>query len=421
LKLYKKSLSVNKKIDYTVLYFFSVFIILCFVKANTEDVIKNIYVYHFNLNIIPVIIGICVFFSVVILFRRRPYLDRITVGLFYSALLGIIPIVYAENINHYWGNYLPLLISLISYTICTQSEVDFPEEIYKIICLVCVIISIQVIATELNYFSNLSISNFNNVSVKAFMSIPIGSSNLIAAYLLPMVGFINSFKRNKLTFIVTVLSIYALILCRSKNALSLAILMVCFLIIKKVYMFILKDYSVNRNKKLIILSLISLMFGVALIFVLNLLGKIISDWEFSLYFSPYSNYIMNYLDTISSGRIVVYQIELMRFTDHIFLGNGYGYNLDYLRSHNWIIEILVQKGIIGLAIYIFCLYNIFKNALQYYKDSFSRASINLLLIIYVQGLFEITIFTIGMDFLIWSISGFLIARSSFLRKQTIEY
>lgn len=410
--------SLVKKNDNTIFFFFMIIMIFCFGVVstdNTVDLIKQVYVFHFNLNI-KMLIGIFIFFTLVSVFKR-PNMDKISSGLIASAVLGLVPLMYVENTSSYWGNYLPVLISIFSYTICSQSKVDFSNKLFKITCLVCIIISVQVIATELNYFSSLSFGNFSDVSVKALMNIPIGASNLIAAYLLPMLIFINSFKRNIFTFCISLLTIYALILCRSKNALSVIMLFVFFIVIKKIYSFILNDKSVNKKTKIFITITATTFFGFIFIFVLNMVGSIVSDLQFS-YQSPIANPTLNYLDSITSGRILVFQNELTRFTDHIFLGNGFGSTFGQAKSHNWIIEVLVQRGIIGALIYVSCLVTIFKSGLKFYKtDKFIRAGINLLLILFIQGLAEVTVFTSGIDFLIWSISGFIISRSKQLKLQ----
>jgi len=77
--------------------------------------------------------------------------------------------------------------------------------------------------------------------------------------------------------------------------------------------------------------------------------------------------------------------------------------------------------VIGLFIYLFCILTVLRNGFKYYRtDRFIRASVNLLLVIFIQGMFEVTVFKIGMDFLIWSISGFMIARVIVLTRKNKE-
>jgi O-antigen ligase len=186
---------------------------------------------------------------------------------------------------------------------------------------------------------------------------------------------------------------------------------------KKVIKYILKDRSVNKKTKVIIMLLVTAVFGGILAFVMNMIGLVIKELSFS-YFSPYTNPIVNYLDTMSSGRVVVLQEQLTRFTNHLFLGNGYSYNIGETKSHNWFLDLLVQRGFIGTVIFIFCIKSIFKSSKPFYStDKFTRAGVNMLAIMLIQGLFEITFFTISIDFLVWSMAGFLIARRRFLKTQ----
>lgn len=411
-----------KKIDYTFYYFTVFFLTMCFARLVTDSTGTNeIYVFHFNSNL-KVLIIFCVFYTFVALLRRLA-IDHIAISLISLVVLGIIPFAYAEITSSYWGNYFPILIAFTSYFICRQSKADLSDKIYTVICIVSVIISLQVIITEYNIFSSLSFANFNNVTAKAVMNIPIGSSNMIAAYLLPLTIFIITYSkggRKFLPFLIIMLSLYALILCRSKNAISVFVILLLFICIKKVVGYFIKDRSVNGQTKILFLTLMAPFFAVLVLIVFKVISFVISDLQFT-YYSPIANPFLNYLDTITSGRISVFQDEIQRFTKHIFLGNGFGAILGEAKSHNWIIELLVQRGFIGLFIYLYCIISIFKNGMKYYRnDAFIRASINLLLIIFIQGLAEVSVFSVGFDFLIWSTAGFLMARVSMLKKNQLS-
>lgn len=402
---------VFKSIDDTVLYFIVFFIALLFVQQHPGD--AGLFAYHFNIskNIIIVIIA---FFFIFMSITKQMYVDDITFLLLLSVYLGVIPFFYAANINSYWGNFLPLIVSLVSYHICRQSKIDFSKTILWILYFVCLVLSIQVIAIELSYFSNLYLSNLTNTLAKSNLKIPIGDSNLIAAYLLPLVIFIVSFKKNIITFIVVAMSTYALILCRSKNALILIMLLLFAYVVNTLYHCLLKDTSLDIKYRWLVLIIIIVLIGMLLFGLLTTAFGIISKLKFS-YDSPYNNEVLKYMDTITSGRVIIFQNELIRFSKHPFLGNGFGYNLGQKRSHNWIIEIMVQRGIIGLLIYLLCIEKVFKTGMRFYKkDTFVKASVNMLCVVFIQGLFEVTVSIVGIDFLIWSISGFLMARAKVL-------
>jgi hypothetical protein len=409
----------NKPLKSTItwFYFFAFFLALCFIdEVNLDEPTKISTVFHINASKLYVLIGLCSFFVLITLFKK-PHFDKVFAGLVASASLGVLPLLYIENSYNYWGNYLPLLITVAAYFICVQTKSDVSEKIYKILCLICSIISIQLIATEYHLFGGLSLGDIQNVEIKGSMKIPIGESNFIAAFLLPMLIYIFTYKRTKLTYLVSILTVYGLMLCRSKNALGLVMLIIFFMLTKKVIKYILKDRSVNKKTKVIIMLFVTAVFGGILVFVMNMIGLVIKELSFS-YFSPYTNPIVNYLDTMSSGRVVVLQEQLTRFSNHLFLGNGYSYNIGETKSHNWFLDLLVQRGFIGTVIFIFCIKSIFKSSKPFYStDKFTRAGVNMLAIMLIQGLFEITFFTISIDFLVWSMAGFLIARRRFLKTQ----
>jgi len=405
-----KIISIKEKANYSLLYFYAFFMVLIFNVNSTSNRVNVISVFHTEFNMLIIIFGICMFFSMLSLLRR-PFINYTALALLCAAVLGLIPLMYYKNTENYWGNYIPLLVSLASFYICMKSKGDFTEKVYKTFCFVSVVISLQVIITEFHFFNSLSFSNFSNVAVKTFISIPIGDSNLIAAYLLPLIVFIFSYRNNLLGVIISGVSLYALVLCRSKNAISLAVLIIFISLYKKLYCIIIKKKSIH----FLIVPLI-VIFAILFVGVLNIIGMVISDLQFP-YISTYTNSTLNYLDSITSGRIIIFENEFMRFLNHPFFGNGFGYSLGQIRSHNWILELLVQRGLFGAIIYLFCIVKVIKNGfLFYYTDKFANTCINMLGVIYLQGLLEITVFTIGVDFLIWSISGFLFARIRYLSK-----
>ncbi len=404
--------SVNKygkKTDYGLLFFLLCFLILIFTVDNMNINDAKIYVYTLNIKKSLAFTGVCMLFTCISIIRK-PYIDEVAVILLFSALLGVVPYIYAKNISHYLGNYVPLIISFASYYICRQSKGVPLQAVVNIFYFVCTVVSMEVIATELHYLGKLSITNFANPYAKAFLKLPIGDSNLIAAYLLPLIVFIMTLKPNCFGSVIVAIASLAIVLCRSKNAIALMILIVCCVIAKKFLKWVVRDKPLDKKYLCLFLVLVFIVFSGLFVGATKLIGIIIRDLRFS-YSSPYSNQVLNYLDSISSGRLVIFQTELGRFLQHPLLGNGFGYDLGQAKSHNWIIDLLVQRGIIGLLLYGWSIVKVFNKGLKFYKsDIIIRACINLLCIIYIQGLLEVTVFTAGIDFLIWSISGFMTAR-----------
>lgn len=392
------------------------FLILLFCTSYTLNNVVEIHVKYLNVNSIYLLCIFSLLFFVIACIRKYD-INRISIMLVISIAFGVIPLMYTTNLDSYFGNYLTVIISGITFYIISNTKKDFTDIIYKLLCLISLIISVQVIYTEYMIFGNLSFSNISNESIKLFMKIPIGSSNLIAAFLLPLLIFIESYgDKSRIKHLICLINIYSLVLCRSKNALSLFFIIIFYLFAKRIYFFIIKDKSFSKNKKLIIIMFINAMLLLGVILTFNIILNILNSLRFDYYISPLSNGILNKIDTISSGRVVVYLDEINRIKDHIIFGNGFAYELGMKRSHNWVIDLLVQRGIIGLYIYSYCLYNILKIRLNN-KDKFIKSSFNLLLVIFIQGLFEVTVFTLGIDLLIWSISGFMYARYRYLRNK----
>ncbi|WP_214797667.1 O-antigen ligase family protein [Exiguobacterium sp. s5] len=404
--------------DYTLIFFFSIFLTLVFAVNDTEILTKVYYVFNVRVNEIVVITSITLM-TLFLSLLKNPKFDKVFLFLFVSLILGIVPLLYVDTLNSYWGNFYPLIVSLTAYYVCSQSKVDFTERVYQTLLIVSLILSLQVVYTEFQYFSSLSFGNLSNVSIKGAMNIPIGSSNMIAAFLAPIIIFLLSYKRNVKTWGVVLISFYAILLCRSKNAILILSIFLLISIISKMFKRLMRDQSLTPQMKVpVIIGVIISLIGIFALFI-DFANTVITDLRFA-YYSPYMNTVLNYLDTISSGRIYVYHMELKRFSEHLFFGNGFGYEFGQARSHNWLLELLVQKGLVGFFIYLLCIFYVIKSGLAYKSDKFVFASLNLLAVIYLQGLFEVTIFTTGIDFLIWGISGFVISRVNYIKKHGLE-
>ena len=71
---------------------------------------------------------------------------------------------------------------------------------------------------------------------------------------------------------------------------------------------------------------------------------------------------------------------------------------------------MVQKGIMGVLLYFTSIGIVIKTGWRHREDIFVRAAIYAILLIHVQGLFEISVFTAKIDFLIWSMAGLMMSR-----------
>lgn len=373
-------------------------------------------VFSFNVDPMLVFIG-CSMVFVIVNLKSFNY-DYILLLLITSSVLGLIPLIYSSQ-NNYLGNYFPLLFSVITYFILLQSDNNIEKSIRKIFIFCILIISGQVIYSEWKIFSSLSFGNFNLLSAKGNLAIPIGSSNLIACFLLPMIIFIFLSKRSLWSNLTCFIGLYALVLCRSKNALIILLLCIAVLpfikFIKKVYL----DRNLSKNKKLCIFITIFFCFLFCMNFVFEISNFIISDLSFN-YFSSLSNPLLNHLDRISSGRVTVILDQFKSTEMHYVFGNGFSYELGQSKSHNWLIDLIVQRGFVGLMLYIFCLMLIISQSKPYLFDRVVRNLIIIWSIILIQGLFEISLFTAGIDFLFWTISAVIMSRIRGLKLKELK-
>lgn len=406
--------SVSKK---NPLFFaYLIFITLLFTyKPSINDQLegenfKNV-VFSFSVNTIYILILLSVLFFL-LNFRKFNY-DLILIILITSSVFGLVPLLYSSTDN-YLGNYFPLIISTITYFIFLQSDEKIGHKLYKLFSFVILVISAQVIYSEWNIFSGLSFGNLQLVSAKGNLAIPIGSSNLIACFLLPMLAFVFFYKKNTYTLLICLIGLYALLLCRSKNALIILLVITVLIPFYKFLRKIYTDKYLKTNKKITLFIILFIIFCISIVFVIDVSKIIINDFSFN-YFSSLSNPFLNQLDRMSSGRVTVIIEQFNSQNNYYLFGNGFSYSLGEAKSHNWLIDLIVQRGIIGFFLYVVCLTYIVTNTKSFIKDKLLKCLMISWTIILIQGLFEISLFTAGIDFMFWSISGIVLSRVRYLK------
>ena len=392
-------------------YLFITFLVILFIAQGDQgDVISF---YHFNgSKIIIYILTFTLIVSLIIIFNKNIYFDFISYLLFFRLGLYVIPILYIPTVENYWGNYFAVISSFLAYFITSQrNDRDITKSINKINTFFVIIICIQVFYAFfylVQQYGNLNINLF-----KAYLIIPAGASNYIACIILPFLFFVYySQVSKKLKLFIVIVSIMALLIIQSKNAMLVLILFITIQIIISYFKFITNNKDLKKNKlSVIVFTLIFIGFLVLIsIFALK---YFMDKWYMGMSISGFSIYEL--VNALTSNRLYVYESEIARWGNHLFLGNSLSYTLGDSKSHNWIIELLVQVGVIGFVVYLAALFIWIKKIKNYVKqDQFLKSCMFFVLIILVQGLAEVSLFTVIIDILFWSVLGLSVSHRNYI-------
>lgn len=158
-------------------------------------------------------------------------------------------------------------------------------------------------------------------------------------------------------------------------------------------------------------AILSTLLGLSIYFlVYKLVNYFLIKWNMGMIYSGDSIY--NSINSLSSNRLNVYSSELSRWMHHLIFGNGLAYDLGTARSHNWMIDLLVQSGLLGFSLYIMALIIWYKKIRLYkYSNRLIEASFFAIVTILIQGLAEVSVFTMIIDIILWYFIGLSISES----------
>ncbi|MBV1820476.1 O-antigen ligase family protein, partial [Bacteroidales bacterium MSK.15.36] len=383
----------------------SIFIIYfsLIIFLSTDDKLQTIYLKYNTSRLNLIVLIFATFF--IALRTKAIYLDKILLFMTMRSTLLLIPYYYTNNTYGYWGNYLVTLVSILTYLLVINLKISNRYKFLNILFrFIGVSLTIQLIYNSVNLLIKYG------VIYKHLIKLPIGNSNFIAAFLLPCCTF-NIVKLNKswkdIFFICFFL--FGIFLTFSKGAIISLLIVLLIKVILNAF----------ENKKIIIKSFkwylknISIII-VIVIFLINVMNTRIGMEIYINTIDKIINISNLSLNDYTSGRIAVYKMNLNRFFKHIFLGDGTGFKENFSneieikdgRAHNWIIELLVQSGVIGFLLFIIPIFTILrrtyktKNYATYQIQTFFA-----ILSILIHGLVEPNLFSLNFDVLFWTILG----------------
>ena len=255
-----------------------------------------------------------------------------------------------------------------------------------------IILSIQVVLTfrliDINYFDLL---------YKNRMFIPIAGSNVIASYIVPVICmFLVTFdsKSKYLKPFILLALFIGLILTKSRG--GVVTLILTYVVYR---MFIKSRFKISY----------AILIVIALFVVMQLLLSIPEVELFFLGFTADDSAVD--ARGLSSGRLTIYQHELERFLSHPLFGNGMVFNkyTSLHGSHNLIIELLVQSGIIGALLYIYPVCRVLKKAFNNLDIPYMKGWLLYIIAMLIHGMFEVNFFNWSTDLIFWFSCGVIMS------------
>lgn len=388
----KRNLFSIKKSNFTLLYAFILFFIMLF-GFNSEVmessvVFKNLVIPYIEINITVVLALLSLGIIVLLLFFDKNKVDIIMLLLLARIPLYFIPCLYVEG-NFRIGIAYAVVQCAFSYFIGYRYKGEF-DKIIKLLLVFSFAVSFEVFAVLI--INNISI--FSS-SLKWYMVIPMGKSNFISCILLPIFIIVDNYYKDTkykiLLYLYTIFMSVSVLATGSKLALVLLVMYLGFKVVKA----LCTNRKMNRRTftRNAVLAFAVIVGVVAVMFAMQeQVGIIIKK------------FVEN---DIFENRLYVYKDTLALISDNVLLGRGaYSYQVfDAVKAHNFILESLVQTGLIGTSIYLFTLYFCYKKINKQSDSKAKQAVLAFMTMYLLQGMAEPNLFGAISDSFFWLIIG----------------
>lgn len=362
-------------------------------KINQADNLTSIVIPHFSINLTVYMIAIS-FISICFLFfkKRKLRIDSILVFLLLRIPLYFIPYIYLNG-DYSVGIAYAIIQCFISYFIGLNTDID-EKKFIRYFLFLNIGIGMEMIYTMILH----SVGPFSS-TLKWYMVLPLGKNNLISTYLLPtsiMIYFyINKYPKISLLYLA--FNLFLILSTGSKLALILYMSFLCIILIKPFF-----TNKVYKRK-------MATTFFVFLIMLILLLffNDIISN-GFDVIKNRFTQ--INIFDS----RFHVYLEAIKLISEYPLFGrSAFRYTVfDVHSSHNFVLESLVQTGLIGTVLLCLVIFNFFKKTSEMKVDVKKSPLLIYVFIHLLQGMIEPNLFNLMSDALFWFIIGYTISNYS---------
>lgn len=367
--------------------------------ADAEDPV----VWFLSGNPVFISTGLTVLFSLLVFAKNIFQFDKVDIWLFLRIFFCLFPLLYITNTSSFSAHYPVVILSFLAYIIGRYSKWSNEHTAGSILIIFGVVLSIQTLLT-----ANEIPVPFFSLEYKRYMRIPIAASNVIAAYIVPVFFlFVFNYRPKRLIKIaLIVLFIGAVLMTKSRGGISCIVLgFVLYLVFFK--------YKFN----LLYIIPVAIVFGVIIYYLL----EIPEVKMFMLGF--HADDINVTANQLSSNRFNIFEEEFNRFLENPIFGNGMVFNDTTSRSgsHNLIIELLVQSGLVGFVLYLLPIIFVFKHSIKYECAKDMLGWQMFIITTLLHGMIEVNFFNYSTDIIFWSVCGLIMTcKRHYLTKPQIH-
>lgn len=389
---------MGKYINLQIIYFILILLVFAFITTAESSDLGEPVVWYFNGLPTYYCATLSFVFFLFTMINGNLSFDSNASNLLLRVFFCLIPLSYITDSSSFSAHYPIVIVTFVAYMIGHRKHgYNFKniKTLQMIVISFVIILTLQVVLT----FQTIEYEYFN-LSYKSKMFIPIAGSNVIASYIAPaLCMFIVSFKTTKryLKPAILLLLIVGLVLTKSRGGI------VTLLLTYLIYRLLLQNRFKGSYAILIILGF----------FVF--LKILLSIPEVELFFMGFTA-DDNMVDArgLSSGRLTIFQHELERFINHPVFGNGMVFNNETSLhgSHNLVIELLVQSGVVGTLLYIIPIWKVLRSAYKNIKLPSMKGWLIYIIAMLINGMFEVNFFNWSTDIIFWFVCGVIISISN---------
>lgn len=308
------------------------FLLLLFCVSGESELSKRIVVFSIE-GSKPILAAIMLLlaFCLTCVHGMKVRTDSITKLLIVRFVLYLIPCFFVrESSQLQIGLIAAVACSFMAYSvgkegICTDKFIAF------VMCVAAIVISLQVLTTA--QVRGLSI---NSSDLKWWMVIPIGQTNAIGTYFIPMIIVIDGYRNTRKGMFRNILTIIEICLMASilfMGSRSTLILIGIYLIIR----YLVPRAKISKQMMIRMLVVVPSILVGLIVFLMknkNVMAQFAGQFSF---------------DSLTYTRFKVYQEALAVFGQHFSFGRGaYAYKVyDAVMAHNFVLESLIESGILG--------------------------------------------------------------------------
>jgi hypothetical protein len=351
--------------------------VFAFFASESSYLAQNIIVPYFPFSPVYIHLALTLLATLFIIYftvDREIYFDLIALLLFVRMGASILPAVYIGAAGETLGRVTVPLITFLAYFIGRQYKGQVKWVLYANVFFV-LILAVQTFYTV----RNMVVPNASEYAL--YIKIPIASSNAIAALITPCIFLVLlGFRRNSaLKYVVMALLFVSVVLTTSQGA---------FLVMAGTALI----YYLYLNKKIDLR--IKIAFAVLIVMAAILAYAILN----------------RSLNELTHARSSLVQKDMMLWTEHMLFGNGMVYAGRGAGSHNIVVDLFVQNGLIGLILYIVPLVMVFKRLLEK-KIRSSQSIVIFLIAALLYSMIETSYFSYVNDMIFWFMAGAAVSLS----------